>query len=175
MPYKKRSHSFKIMPNSQNIYWLAWTCSLLVLGILMLNPIASAGESYYRWQVKDFAIEKPLGGLRGDANRGRKLVKNRDKGNCLACHAMPIKEEAFHGTFGPPLYDIGKRLTPAQIRLRIVSQETINPMTVMPSFYKDPLKVNRIADNYIGTTILSAQEVEDVVAYLATLKQEWQP
>lgn len=158
--------------NNQNLGKTSW---LFVLAIWAVSPFVSAGEIYFKWEAKDFAIEKPLGGLKGDATRGRKLVANRDKGNCLACHAMPIKEEPFHGTFGPPLYGLANRLTPAQIRLRVVDQQAINPMTVMPSFYKDPLEVNRIAQDYIGKTMLTAQEVEDVVAYLATLKQEWQP
>jgi sulfur-oxidizing protein SoxX len=131
-----------------------------------------ADQTYYAWQMKDFAIDTPLGGLRGDADRGRKIVVQRDKGNCLACHAMPIKEEAFHGTVGPSLMGVGSRLSAAQLRLRIVNQQSINPMTVMPSFYKDPQSANRIAGDYIGTTMLTAQEVEDVVAYLITLKQQ---
>lgn len=159
----------------QDTHSLSWTSCLFLLGLLTLSPFSLADEPYYKWEVKDFAIEKPIGGLKGNAKRGRKLVANRDKGNCLACHSLPIAEEGFHGTFGPPLYGIGKRLTPGQIRLRVVNQQTVNPMTVMPSFYKDPLEVNRIAQDYIGKTILTAQEVEDVVAYLATLKQEWQP
>ena len=154
---------------------LGITSCLLILGLWGVCLFVSADETYYKWEAKDFAIEKPLGGLKGDANRGRKLVADRDKGNCLACHAMPIPEEAFHGTFGPPLNGIANRLTAAQLRLRIVDQQAINPLTVMPSFYKDPLEVNRIADAYVGKTMLTAQEVEDVIAYLVTLKQEWQP
>lgn len=145
---------------------------LLGLGLLALNLPVLAEPTYYAWQMKDFAIDKPLGGLRGDAERGRKLVAQRDKGNCLACHAMPIREEAFHGTLGPSLLGIGSRLSSAQIRLRIVNQQSINPMTVMPSFYKDPKSANRVAGDYFGTTMLTAQEVEDVVAYLVTLKQQ---
>jgi len=148
---------------------------LLLLVIFAISLSLSADENYYKWKAQDFAIEQSLGDIKGDANRGRKLVMQRDKGNCLACHAMPIKEEAFHGTFGPPLQGIASRLTPGQIRLRIVNQQSINPLTVMPSFYQNPLEVNRIAEDYIGKTILTAQEVEDVVAYLSTLKQEVQP
>jgi len=144
---------------------------IFLLGCLVFS-LPLAAEKYYQWEPRDFAIEKPLGGLKGNLVRGRKLVAQRDKGNCLACHAMPIKEEAFHGTVGPPLHDIGSRLTAGQLRFRIVNQAGINPLTVMPVFYRNPINVNRISDEYIGKTILTAQEVEDVVTYLMTLKQE---
>jgi len=145
---------------------------MLAIGLSSTSKPINAEERFIPWQAKNFAITTPLAGLKGDPKRGRKLVAQRDKGNCLACHAMPINEEAFHGTLGPPLNAIASRLSPAEIRLRVVDQTMINPMTVMPAFYKDPVTVNRIAQKYIGKTILSAQEVEDVVAYLASLKQQ---
>ena len=83
---------------------------------------------------------------------------------------MPIPEEPFHGTVGPPLDGVGARYTPAQIRLRIVDEQQINPMTIMPGFYRDPAWANRVADDYWGKTFLSAQQIEDLVAYLVTLK-----
>ena len=83
---------------------------------------------------------------------------------------MPIPEEPFHGTVGPPLDGVGARYTPAQIRLRIVDDQQINPMTIMPGVYRDPARANRIADDYWGKTFLSAQQVEDLVAYLVTLR-----
>ena len=142
---------------------------LLLMSIIFCVPLSFA-EPYYDWEMKDFAIRHPIGGYQGVPARGREVVKDRSKGNCLACHAMPIQEESFHGTFGPDLHQIGSRLSVEQIRLRVVNQASINPATVMPAFYKNPLDVNRIAENYIGKTILTAQEVEDVIAYLATLK-----
>jgi len=68
-------------------------------------------KDYCHWEVKDFAIEKPLCGLQGDAGRGRKIAADNHNGNCLACHMMPIPEEPLHGTVGPPLFGVGARLT----------------------------------------------------------------
>lgn len=125
---------------------------------------------YCFWQEKDYAIEKPLCNLVGDAQSGRDVVRDQHMGNCLACHQLPIEEEEFHGTLGPSLLDVGSRYTEGQLRLRIVDEQQINPLTVMPGFYRDPRHANRVADEYWGTTMLTAQQVEDVVAYLKTLQ-----
>jgi sulfur-oxidizing protein SoxX len=131
----------------------------------------SAGEQpYCQCQVSNYAIEQPLCGLRGDPARGRALAADSHAGNCLACHQMPVEEEPFHGTVGPPLQAVGARYSAAQIRLRVVDEQQINPMTVMPAFYGDPRRFNRVAGRYWGKTFLSAQQVEDLVAYLVTLK-----
>lgn len=145
---------------------------LIVLLVCLVFSSPLSADKYYQWEALNYSIDKPLGGLTGNLVRGRKLVVQRDKGNCLACHAMPIQEEAFHGTVGPPMHGIASRLTAGQLRFRIINQPGINPLTVMPAFYQDPVNANRISDEYIGKTILTAQEVEDVVTYLMTLKQD---
>jgi len=127
-------------------------------------------ETYQPWAAKNKTIQEPLGGLKGDAARGRKLAIDGGKGNCLACHIMPVPEEEFHGEIGPPLTKIGKRFDEAKLRMRIVNIQTIIPDSLMPPFYKNPAELNRVAEKYKGRTILTAQEVEDVVAYLMTLK-----
>jgi len=141
---------------------------------MVLIPLVShssfASETYIDWRVKNFSILEPLGGLKGDPVRGRDIAVAKDRGNCLACHQMPVPEESFHGMFGPPLHGIASRMTKGQIRLRIVDETRINPVTVMPAFYKNPKHLNRVSDEYYGKTVLTAQEVEDIVAYLATLK-----
>ena len=131
---------------------------------------ASAQQAYCEWQSADFAIASPLCGLDGDPARGRALAADSHGGNCLACHSMPIDEEPFHGTIGPPLQGVGARYSAAQIRLRIVDEKQVNPMTIMPGFYRDPALANRIAGEFWGKTFLTAQQVEDLVAYLVTLK-----
>jgi sulfur-oxidizing protein SoxX len=125
---------------------------------------------YYQWQVEDYAIKTPLGGLTGEAKRGRAIAGNQSRGNCLACHLLPIPEEPFFGNLGPPLTGIGGRQTAGMIRLHVVDQSRFNPETVMPGYYRPPAQLNRVAHGLAGRTWLSAQEVEDVVAYLASLK-----
>jgi sulfur-oxidizing protein SoxX len=131
---------------------------------------AKTTEPYYSWKMEQFAIKAPIGDRKGDAKRGRKIVADRNKGNCLACHNMPIPEESFHGTIGPSLAGLASRMTEAQIRLRVVDEQQINPASIMPGYYRDPKLVHRVLWEYEGLTVLSAQEVEDVVAYLVTLK-----
>lgn len=149
---------------------------LMMVLLAGLGGATSAAErtttsaDYCQWQVENFAIEQPLCGLEGDPDRGRAIARDTHAGNCLACHQMPIDEEPFHGTVGPSLLGIGARYSAAQIRLRIVDEQQINPMTIMPGFYRDPMLANRVAEEYWGKTFLTAQQVEDVVAYLVTLK-----
>ncbi len=102
----------------------------------------------------------------GDAGRGRVAVIG--KGNCLACHHLPIPEEPDHGDIGPDLSTVGSRLGATELAARIVDPKTINPDTIMPSFFKTDL--HRVAKDWQGQTILTRQDVADVVAYLLTLK-----
>ena len=160
-------------PNSPTARRFAiWATKLGLLPLLLgagPGPAADA-EPYIAWEAVDFAIPEPLGGLSGDPGRGRTLVTARDKGNCLACHRLPIPEHADHGNLGPPLVGVGARLTPGQIRLRLVDQTYLNPATIMPGYYRNPALLHRVAPALAGRTVLSAQEIEDVLAYLVTLK-----
>lgn len=125
---------------------------------------------YYEWQVTNYAIDEPLGGLTGDAERGKAIAGNQSRGNCLACHLLPIPEEEFFGNLGPPLIGIGARQSVGMIRLHVVDQSRFNPETVMPGYYRPPQQLHRVAKGLKGRTWLTAQEIEDVVAYLASLK-----
>lgn len=127
-------------------------------------------DPYIPWQMENFAIKKPLGGLRGDAERGKQISIEPEKGGCLTCHAMPIPEESFHGDIGPSLIGVASRLTEGELRLRVVDEKQINPETIMPGYYRHPKHFILVAEDYAGKTFLTAQEVEDVVAYLLTLK-----
>lgn len=139
----------------------------LLLPLFFAVPLAA--EPYLPWRVENFAIAQPLGGLQGDAARGRAIVAEREKGNCIACHMLPIPEHPMHGTLAPPLFGVGARLSAGELRLRVVDEKLVNPETIMPAFYRDPARYHRPHPDY-ATTILSAQEVEDVVAYLVTLR-----
>jgi sulfur-oxidizing protein SoxX len=115
------------------------------------------------------SIPQSLSGQPGDAVRGRAIVANRTVGLCLLCHSGPIPEERFQGNLAPSLEGAGLRSTPGQLRLRLVDARRLNPDTIMPPYYRlDGL--TRVAKNFQGKTILTAQQIEDVVAYLATLK-----
>ncbi len=106
---------------------------------------------------------------------GRAIAADSHRGNCLACHALPIPEESFHGNVGPKLDGVGARLSVAEIRLRIVDEQRLNPDTIMPPFYRDPATLNQVAFEFYDRTFLSAQQVEDVVAYLASLQEPASP
>ena len=121
--------------------------------------------------VDEVSIPQSLTGVDGDAVKGRKLAINRKKGNCLACHAMPIPEQQFHGETGPSLYGVGNRLSEGELRMQIVNSKVTNEDTMMPAFYRT-FGYNSPLKKFVGKTILSTQEVEDIVAYLLTLKTE---
>ena len=105
----------------------------------------------------------------GDAARGRALVVARESANCVLCHAVPDPAVRFSGDVGPSLAGVGARLSEAQLRLRVADNLRVNPATVMPSYYKIE-GLDRVAGVYAGKPVLSGQEVEDVVAWLVTLK-----
>jgi len=140
------------------------------MGFVVAGTLAVSAQSAEMANVKivDDTIPASLTGKAGDAVNGKKVAINRKKGNCLACHAMPIPEQQFHGQTGPDLHGIGSHQSAAELRMRMVDAKVINPDTMMPSFYKTGQ--HRVLKKFEGKTILSAQEVEDVVAYLLTIK-----
>ena len=113
-------------------------------------------------------IPIPLTGARGDPARGRALVGNRQVGLCLLCHSGPFPEERFQGNLAPDLRSAA-RLTEGQIRQRIVDPGKANPDSIMPAYYLTDGLV-RVAPAFKGKTVLTAQQIEDIVAYLLTLK-----
>lgn len=128
-----------------------------------------AGLAPYR--VQGDGIAQPLTAVAGDAARGRAIVANRQLGLCLLCHAGPLPEERFQGNLAPDLAGSGTRWSEAQLRLRIVDAGRINPDTIMPAYYRIDGLTN-VAPAVRGKPILDAQQVEDVVAYLRTLKEK---
>ena len=114
------------------------------------------------------SIAAPLTAEVGDAARGRAIVADRQLGLCLLCHSAPIAEERFQGNLAPSLDGAGARWSGSQLRMRMVDASAFNPETIMPSYFK-PGSAPRTPAALRGKTILSAQQVEDVVAYLQTL------
>jgi sulfur-oxidizing protein SoxX len=132
-----------------------------------LLGVAHAEESV-RFEAVGDAIPRPLAPEPGDAARGRSVVVNRDMGACALCHAVP--GESLSGNIAPPLAGVGARLSPAQLRLRVADSTRVNPGTPMPAYYRTE-GLTQVAGAYRGKAILSAQQVEDVVAYLAGLRE----
>lgn len=112
---------------------------------------------------------QPLTSTPGDATRGRAIVASRQQGLCLLCHAAPIAEERFQGNLAPDLAGVGSRLTLAQLRARMIDSRRLNPDSIMPAYFR-ATELTRVGSNWRARALLDAQQVEDVVAYLVTLK-----
>ena len=129
--------------------------------------MAIAQDRPARFTVVGDAIPQPLTSEPSDPARGRRLVVDRNAAGCVLCH--PVPGEAVSGNIAPSLAGAGDRLSPAQLRLRVVDSTRIDPNTPMPAYYRTE-GLKQVAAAYRGKPVLSAQEVEDVVAFLATLK-----
>lgn len=149
---------------------------LFCLLLCRLSAAAASGgpdglpDDYCRWEMADFGIAQPLCGLDGDPAHGQAIATDSRLGNCLACHRLPVEGIEAYGTIGPPLAGIGARLGAPQIRLRVVDSRHLNPLSIMPGYYRDPRLIHRPGKDWVGKTFLTAQQVEDVVAWLVTLQ-----
>lgn len=122
-------------------------------------------------KFEEGTVAMSVTGAAGDPVEGRKTVSNKTLGNCLACHAISDqKEQLFHGEVGPPLDGAADRWSEAELRAIVVNSKSVFEDTVMPGFYSLEVGKN-VAEKFVGKTILTAQQVEDVVAYLSTLKE----
>ena len=117
------------------------------------------------------AIPAPLTAEAGDAARGRAVVASRQLGTCVLCHAGPFPQERLPATIAPDLRGVADRLSAGQIRLRLVDPVRVNPDSLMPSYFRSDGLV-RVGRVWQGRTVLTAQQIEDAVAFLATLKEE---
>lgn len=140
----------------------AATLSFLLLAAA--TPAAAAG-----YTVVGDAIPAPLEGAIGDAARGRAIVADRTVGLCVLCHSGPFPELHFQGDLAPPLDGAGSRWSAGQIRLRLVEPQRLTPGTIMPAYYRAD-GFERVAPAFAGKSILTAGQIEDVVAYLSTLR-----
>lgn len=142
--------------------------------ILFFYGTGALGQEPLRPPLRAFtvvgdAIPASLTGTAGDAQRGREIVRNRQVGLCLLCHSGPFAEERFQGDLAPDLRGAGRRWSEGQLRLRIVDAANLNAQTIMPPYYRVD-GMHRVAANYRGKPILSAEQIEDVVAFLMTLR-----
>ena len=130
---------------------------------------AQANESVAAYTVVGDAIPAPLTNTPGDVARGRTIVTTRQTGLCLLCHSGPFAEEPAQGDLAPDLAGAGTRWSEGQLRLRLVDSKRLNPETIMPAYYSVGTLV-RVGKAWRGKPVLSAQQVEDVVAFLLTLR-----
>jgi sulfur-oxidizing protein SoxX len=136
---------------------------VLLLALLLPGPVSAQ-------TVVGDAMPQSLTGQPGDAARGRAIVASRQVGLCLLCHSGPFPQERFQGNLAPSLAGAGSRWSEGQLRLRIVDAGRLNPATIMPPYYRTD-GLERVARSFVGKTILSAAQIEDVVAFLMTLKE----
>jgi sulfur-oxidizing protein SoxX len=142
--------------------------AIVVAGLAFADG-SFAQETLWPFAVVGDAIPASLNGGKGDVARGRAIVANRQVGLCLLCHSGPFPKERFQGTLAPDLKGAGARWSEGQLRLRIVDAGRLNADTIMPPYYRvDGL--SRVAPSFRGKPILTAQQIEDVVAYLMTLR-----
>jgi len=133
-------------------------------------PVLAAAQALVPYQVEGGEIRTPLTAQPGDTERGRDVVRGRDEVNCLLCHSVPDTSDRFMGNLGPPLAGAGARFSAGQLRLWLVDAKGVVADTIMPSYYRVQ-GLNMVAPRYRGKPILDAQQIEDAVSYLATLKE----
>ena len=146
-----------------------------LVGAFISFPHAVRSDDVLRpYRVTGDAILESLTGSKGDAARGRAIVLKRQVGLCLLCHSGPFPDEKFQGTLAPDLGGAGSRWSEGQLRLRLVDASSLYPDTIMPPYYRVDGLVH-VAPAFAGKPILTAEQIEDVVAYLITLRETSTP
>ena len=154
---------------------MTWTRRILTACLVAAAPAMAAAGTVSPDDVEfidDTAVPASLTGTPGNAENGREVFANRKLGNCLACHAdSDLNNELFHGEIGPPLDGVADRWEASELRAILVNSKVVfGEQTIMPSFYR--LKNGaREMEKFQGKPILTAEQVEDVIAYLQTLKE----
>ncbi len=141
------------------------------IAVVMFALFGGAGQAdeLRPYRIDGNAIAASLTGVPGDPVRGREIVITRTVGLCLLCHSGPFPEERFQGNLAPDLKGAGSRWSVGELRLRMADSHRLNPDTIMPAYYAvDGL--NRVAPAFRGKPLLTAEQIEDVVAFLATLR-----
>jgi sulfur-oxidizing protein SoxX len=143
----------------------AWLAAVVTVAL----PCAASASELRPYAVVGDAIPQSLTGMPGDVTRGRALVVDRTS-TCILCHSGPFPEQKFQGDLAPGLGGAGSRWSEGQLRLRLVDPSRLNPATIMPSYYRVE-GLDRAAAAWRGKPILSAEQIEDMVAYLASLRE----
>jgi sulfur-oxidizing protein SoxX len=147
----------------------AWAVALAHAAAPVPAQAQSAASVVQPYTVVGDAIPAPLSAVPGDAARGRAIVVNRQVGLCLLCHAGPFPEERFQGTLAPDLAGAGTRWSEGQLRLRLVDSRRLNPQSLMPAYHRTE-HLTRVGSAWHERPVLNAQQIEDVVALLRTLR-----
>ena len=134
-----------------------------------MKDLAAALAFFLSTAAASDALPPPLTGTAGDPAAGRKIVLDRQVGLCMLCHSGPFPEERFQGNLAPDLSGAGARWSQQELRLRLMAPEKFNRDTIMPSYSRTE-GLERVAPQFRGKPLLTAQQIEDVVAFLATLK-----
>ena len=138
---------------------------------LLTSTGAIAQEELRPYTIVGDAIPDSLTAAAGDPLRGRAIVLDRRLGACLLCHTGPFPEEKFQGTLAPDLSGAGSRWSEGELRLRLVDPTRLNPDTIMPAYYRVE-RLTRVGQAWHGKPILTAEQIEDVVAFLVTLRDQ---
>jgi sulfur-oxidizing protein SoxX len=144
--------------------------AMAALALVAILPSQVWAQDLRPYEIIGDTIPQPLTGIRGDPARGRAIVVDRQKGLCLLCHTGPFPEQRFQGNLAPDLTGVGSRWSEGQLRLKIVDSRRLIPATIMPPYYTTDGLV-RVGRNWQGKPVLSAEQVEDVVAFLTTLTE----
>jgi L-cysteine S-thiosulfotransferase len=147
---------------------LARSIAHIALLAALAFPGIAAADALVPYKIVGDGIPESLTGAPGDAAQGRKLVLDRPT-TCILCHSGPFPETRFQGDLAPDLSGSGTRWSASQLRLRLVDAAHFNPDSIMPSYYRTDGLV-RVGRNWSGKPILNAAQIEDIVAYLATLR-----
>jgi len=142
---------------------------MLLAGPLLALPVPCGAQALPPYAVVGDAILEPLTPARGDVTRGRALVVERSS-TCILCHSGPFPEQKFQGDLAPSLEGTGSRWSEGQLRRRLVDASSLNAATIMPSYYRVD-GMSRVGPAWRGKPILAAEQIEDIVAYLVSLRE----
>jgi sulfur-oxidizing protein SoxX len=157
------------MANCSQAVSFAFIAILGMSGVALAQNRTVSEPGLVPYTIVGHEIPKSLTGKPGDPAKGKKLANTRGVGFCPVCHVVPVEGEAFYGDIGPELKGVGSRLSEGELRLRLVNAKAVNPNTMMPAYYRSQ-GYHMVEKKFAGKTFMTAEQIEDMVAYLKTLK-----